>query len=84
MRERETGIHIFGWGIELARNTIHGWLLAVQWTWRGEWNQKVWYLKPKVAFRAQCPIPPPGWSCTRTPGHDGPCAAVPDAPTLNP
>lgn len=24
-----------------------------------------------------CPVPPPGWHCTRSPGHDGPCAAIP-------
>lgn len=24
-----------------------------------------------------CDVPPPGWFCTRTPGHDGPCAAWP-------
>ncbi len=23
-----------------------------------------------------CPAPPPGWDCTRDPGHNGPCAAV--------
>jgi hypothetical protein len=23
-----------------------------------------------------CPIPPPGWFCTRGAGHEGPCAAV--------
>jgi len=23
-----------------------------------------------------CPLPPPGWRCTRAAGHDGPCAAV--------
>lgn len=23
-----------------------------------------------------CPLPPPGWACTRVPGHPGPCAAV--------
>jgi hypothetical protein len=23
-----------------------------------------------------CTQPPPGWRCTRTPGHDGPCAAI--------
>lgn len=22
-----------------------------------------------------CALPPPGWNCSRTPGHDGPCAA---------
>lgn len=25
----------------------------------------------------QCEIPPLGWRCTRAPGHEGPCAAVP-------
>lgn len=25
-----------------------------------------------------CNVPPSGWRCTRAPGHDGPCAAVPD------
>lgn len=24
----------------------------------------------------ECQLPPQGWSCTRSPGHDGPCAAV--------
>lgn len=24
----------------------------------------------------ECKIPPPGWRCTREPGHDGPCAAL--------
>jgi hypothetical protein len=24
-----------------------------------------------------CPLPPRGWRCTREPGHNGPCAAVP-------
>jgi len=24
-----------------------------------------------------CTLPPPGWHCTRAPGHEGPCAAVP-------
>ena len=25
----------------------------------------------------RCERPPAGWQCTRDPGHDGPCAAVP-------
>lgn len=25
-----------------------------------------------------CALPPPGWTCTRMPGHDGPCAAYPE------
>lgn len=24
-----------------------------------------------------CKVPPAGWHCTRAPGHEGPCAAVP-------
>jgi hypothetical protein len=24
-----------------------------------------------------CTVPPEGWYCTREPGHDGPCAALP-------
>lgn len=24
-----------------------------------------------------CTVPPAGWACTRAPGHDGPCAAIP-------
>ena len=30
----------------------------------------------------ECISPPPGWRCTRGAGHDGPCAAVPDAETM--
>lgn len=29
---------------------------------------------------AACTIPPAGWYCTRTPGHEGPCAAHPVEP----
>lgn len=24
-----------------------------------------------------CALPPKGWFCSRVPGHDGPCAALP-------
>lgn len=27
-------------------------------------------------LRTKCELPPAGWICTRTPGHDGPCATV--------
>lgn len=27
----------------------------------------------------ECTVPPVGWKCTRAPGHEGPCAAVPVA-----
>ena len=30
-----------------------------------------------VRNRAACDVPPAGWECTRTAGHDGPCAGVP-------
>ena len=26
----------------------------------------------------RCPVPPAGWTCTREPGHGGPCAAALD------
>lgn len=39
-------------------------------------------IKTKTVFDSQntvkeCSIPPAGWRCTREPGHDGPCAAIP-------
>lgn len=30
-----------------------------------------------VTAGGQCTIPPPGWWCSRGPGHEGPCAARP-------
>lgn len=30
---------------------------------------------PMKAAERRCELPPPGWSCSREPGHDGPCAA---------
>lgn len=27
--------------------------------------------------KIKCEVPPNGWHCTRTPGHEGPCAALP-------
>lgn len=34
--------------------------------------------RPETDLR-ECEKAPPGWRCTRGDGHDGPCAAVPDA-----
>jgi hypothetical protein len=34
--------------------------------------------------RATCDAPPPGWSCTRARGHEGPCAATADLSFLWP
>jgi hypothetical protein len=31
--------------------------------------------------RLTCDVPPAGWYCTRRPGHEGPCAAVPEPTT---
>lgn len=40
--------------------------------------------RPNIAVRRpprnqppRCEVPPPGWWCSRDPGHDGPCAAHP-------
>lgn len=30
--------------------------------------------------RSRCRVPPPGWSCSRQAGHEGPCAARPVSP----
>jgi len=27
----------------------------------------------------ECSLPPSGWKCTRSAGHEGPCAAVPES-----
>ncbi|WON87480.1 hypothetical protein [Delftia sp. UGAL515B_04] len=35
------------------------------------------------AAPASCDRPPAGWTCTRAPGHDGPCAAAPAAPVVD-
>ena len=32
-----------------------------------------------MSQKLECHIPPVGWKCTREAGHDGPCAAYPDA-----
>ncbi len=29
-----------------------------------------------------CTMPPPGWWCSRAPGHEGPCAARPDGEAI--
>jgi len=42
-------------------------------------------LRNRAEPAAACAVPPAGWDCTRTPGHDGPCAAIPansNLPTL--
>ena len=31
----------------------------------------------RKGIAGECRLPPAGWNCTRTPGHEGPCAAVP-------
>lgn len=93
MRIRETGLHLAGYGVELARNTQHGWLVELQWWWRGREYWRCWYLRawrvwwqsyvvPKVAdslieVAQRCERAPKGWWCSREEGHDGPCAARP-------
>lgn len=32
---------------------------------------------PRSIETAECQVPPEGWSCSREPGHEGPCAASP-------
>lgn len=33
---------------------------------------------PMTPPERRCKVPPPGWWCSREPGHEGPCAAHPD------
>jgi hypothetical protein len=40
-------------------------------------------LMAEKAAPAPCDKPPAGWTCTRAPGHDGPCAAAPAAPAVD-
>lgn len=60
------------------------------WVVRGYWgaNRRGWvdgvdglddptHWMPDFAPPPVCEVPPEGWACTRKPGHDGPCAAVP-------
>jgi hypothetical protein len=37
------------------------------------------WLKALSAPKGHCDRPPTGWTCSREPGHDGPCAATPVA-----
>lgn len=42
-------------------------------------KEKGWSIEPLAAEPApKCRVPPAGWSCSRAPGHDGPCAATPE------
>lgn len=38
---------------------------------------------PRYAAPERCTVPPPGWNCSRVPGHDGPCAAQLATPELS-
>ncbi|MPS99503.1 MAG: DUF551 domain-containing protein [Pseudomonas sp.] len=44
-----------------------------------ELAEEIRMMAEKVA-PASCDKPPAGWTCSRAPGHDGPCAAAPAAP----
>lgn len=56
-----------------------------RWYWRLWFAGKHLFRAPDVGVdvsdepvaAASCELPPEGWVCTRAPGHEGPCAAVP-------
>lgn len=55
--------------------TLKGWS-AEDWSELFERQPAITQLvRPLLA--ASCEKPPAGWRCSRTPGHDGPCAATP-------
>ena len=38
--------------------------------------------QPEEILMTFCALPPEGWTCSRGPGHDGPCAARPKEPII--
>jgi len=51
--------------------------------WQGEVSmsmaEEIYALMLAAAPRTTCNVPPEGWTCSREPGHEGPCAASPTA-----
>lgn len=39
--------------------------------------EEIYALMLAAAPRGACIVPPEGWTCSRDPGHEGPCAASP-------
>lgn len=77
------------WEIDIFQDHLHGLIIAEvelkskdqkfiipEWIDR-EVTYDPHYANVRLAQRNECPVPPAGWRCTRKPGHDGPCAAVP-------
>ena len=55
------------------------WAKVTGWLWGKRWVRVPQECVERVDedWPPACKVPPPGWGCTRAPGHDGPCAAVP-------
>jgi hypothetical protein len=46
-----------------------------------DWEERRAAYDPPALPLEECKVPPKGWRCTRPAGHEGPCAAVPEAET---
>lgn len=65
--------------------TLGDWILTgiqgEKWACKPDIFAATYELADECAVRepqtTRCSIPPPGWYCTREPGHEGPCAAIP-------
>jgi|TARA_R100000093_G_scaffold41509_5_gene21717 hypothetical protein len=72
-----TGIHVAGYEGK--------WPKGSWWVYGGGdmWPSRPILWRPLSEGRNGCTIPPDGWFCTRTRGHEGPCAAIErvDGPT---
>lgn len=68
------------WQVTLHWRTFHWRTPGWRWTrcfYFGEEHPLPYFAD--FARNYGCPLPPPGWWCSRTPGHEGPCAARPVA-----
>lgn len=67
-----------GWLHRFPRTRLLGWDLLYRClrVCRGDRNGDNVTQGQREALTGACTVPPPGWACTRKPGHDGPCAAI--------
>ncbi len=47
--------------------------------WRVHTDKRKGRVKENAVITQRCTRPPAGWWCSRTEGHDGPCAARPES-----
>lgn len=63
----DLGHDVAGGEVSVGVVMVEGYASGLGWEWE----------MPLTFHRESCTLPPPGWRCTREPGHKGPCAALP-------